>query len=355
MNIGPRNIATFTWGVAAVVGIAIPFLVSDYDLFDLTRVLAMAIAVASLNLLLGHSGQISVGHGAIFGIGGYAALIPIATHGWSWWAAVLLAVACSFAFGVLLGIPALRMGGPNLGMLTIAIAAIFPLLLIRTKSLTGGTFGIFMAGSPIEPPAWVGLTVAQFGFLVSLLFLALTLISLHNFATGRSGRALAAVRTSPLLAAANGVNVDRTRLTAFVMSSTIAGLGGALYALILAIAVPDSYLITFSITLLAASVVGGSRSWAGAIIGAAIVIYLPTIAEGLVGGESAGNWSQLIYALALIGCLVLAPAGLAGAIARVPGRVFARATTRPVLHAPPQPNADRQATNYSPATTPPRG
>ena len=73
----------------------IPFVISDFDLLDLTRVLTIAMAVAGLNLLLGHSGQISVGHGAIFGLGGYAAMIPVVTHGWPWWAGVLLAGACA--------------------------------------------------------------------------------------------------------------------------------------------------------------------------------------------------------------------------------------------------------------------
>ena len=323
------RVTTAAWIAAAGIGVATPFLVSDFDLLDLTRVLTIAIAVVGLNLLLGHAGQISVGHGAIFGLGGYAALVPTATHGWPWWGGVVLAAIVCLAFGLLLGVPALRMGGANLGMLTIAVAAIFPLLLIRWESVTGGTFGIFMAGSPIEPPAWTGLTPPQFGFLVSLLFLGATLLVLRNLVSGRIGRALAAVRTSPLLAAANGVDVNRTRLMAFAVSSTVAGVGGALYALVLAIAVPDSYVIAFSITLLAASVVGGSRTWAGAVIGAAVVVYLPTATESVVGAENAGNWSQLLYAMALVVCLVVAPNGLAGGVATAARRLADRAAPRP--------------------------
>jgi branched-chain amino acid transport system permease protein len=166
MSAGSNRAARLGWAAAAAVGVVTPFVVSDFDLFDLTRVLTIAMTVAGLNLLLGYSGQISVGHGAIFGLGGYAALIPVATEGWPWWAGVLLAAGACLGFGVLLGIPALRMGGANLGLLTIAVAAIFPLLLIRLEPLTGGTFGIFMAGSPIEPPAWIGLTAAQYGLLI---------------------------------------------------------------------------------------------------------------------------------------------------------------------------------------------
>ena len=315
-----RRTVPVGWAAALVTGVVVPFVISDYDLLDLTRMLAVAIAVAALNLLLGHSGQISVGHGAIFGLGGYAAIIPVATYGWPWWSAVLVGGAVCLALGLLLGVLALRMGGANLGLLTIAVAAVFPLLLIRLKPITGGTFGIFLARSPIEPPAWAGLTGAQFGFLVCLAALAVTLLALSNLVTGRLGRALAAVRTSALLAAANGVNVNRTKLMAFTLSATVAGLGGALYALVTAIAVPDSYLVPFSIMLLAASVVGGSKTRAGALVGAAIVIYLPKLAENIVGGESAGNWSQLVYAAALILALTLAPSGVIGDLSRLARR-----------------------------------
>lgn len=313
------------WSAALLVGLVIPFVVSDYDLLDLTRVLTIAMAVAGLNLLLGHSGQISVGHGAVFGLGGYTALIAVATYGWPWLSAVLLAGALCVVFGLLLGVLALKMGGANLGLLTIAVAALFPLVLIRLESLTGGTFGVSLAHSGIEPPAGIGLTTAQFGFLVCLLALALILLALRNLVAGRTGRALAAVRTSPLLAVANGVNVNRAKLSAFAVSSAAAGLGGALYALVMAIAVPDSYQIALSITLLAACVVGGSRTWAGAVVGAAIVVYLPTLAENVVGGESAGNWAQLVYACGLVLGLVVAPAGLVGGFTGLVRRMSSRA------------------------------
>ncbi|MGI5460943.1 branched-chain amino acid ABC transporter permease [Streptomyces sp. CA-249302] len=312
------------WTAALLVGLVVPFVVSDYDLLDLTRVLTIAMAVAGLNLLLGHSGQISVGHGAVFGLGGYCALIAVATHGWAWLPAVLLATALCSVFGLLIGVLALKMGGANLGLLTIAVAALFPLVLIRWESLTGGTFGVSLAHSAVEPPAGLGLTAAQFGFLLSLLVLGLTLLALRNLATGHTGRALAAVRTSPLLAAANGVNVNRVKLTAFAVSSAAAGVGGALYALTMAIAVPDSYQIALSITLLAASVVGGSRTWAGALVGAAIVVYLPTLAENVVGGESAGNWAQLVYACGLVLALVVAPSGIVGGVTALARRPSAR-------------------------------
>jgi branched-chain amino acid transport system permease protein len=306
-----RRAALIGWLTLLALGVAAPFYFSDYDLFDLTRLLTITIAVVGLNLLIGHSGQVSVGHGAIFGIGGYTALIAVTALGWPWWLALALSVAVCLIFGLLLGLVALKMGGMNLGLLTIAVAAIFPLVLIRAKPLTGGNVGIY-ASSPMGAPEWTGLTTPQFEFLVVLLSLAVVILGLRNLTTGRYGRALAAVRTSPLLAVAVGIPVNRVKLAAFTISSVLAGVGGAYFAFLLGLAVPDSYLITFSIALLTASVVGGVRSWAGALIGAAIIVYLPTTAALVVGAETAGNWSQLVYAVGLAVCLIFAPNGLAG-------------------------------------------
>ena len=337
-----RRIVAIAWLTALALGVAAPFYFSDYDLFDMTRLLTIAIAVAGLNLLMGHSGQVSVGHGAIFGVGGYTALIAVGTLGWPWWMGLGLAIVVCLVVGLLLGLAALKMGGANLGLLTIAFAAIFPLVLVRAKPLTGGNVGIF-ASSPLRAPEWIGLTTAQFEFLVVLASLAAVILGLRNLTTGRYGRALAAIRTSPLLAVSAGIPVNRFKLTAFSISSVVAGIGGAYFAYILALAVPDSYLVTFSIALLSASVVGGVRSWAGALIGAAFIVYLPTLAESVVGAQTAGNWSQLVYALGLALCLMFAPNGLAGAITAI-SRRFRKTAATPTSGPPSAPTVDRAPT-----------
>ena len=170
-----------------------------------------------------------------------------------------LAIVVCLVVGLLLGLAALKMGGANLGLLTIAFAAIFPLVLVRAKPLTGGNVGLRQLTAPCA--RMIGLTTAQFEFLVVLASLAAIILGLRNLTTGRYGRALAAIRTSPLLAVSAGIPVNKFKLTAFSISSVVAGIGGAYFAYILALAVPDSYLVTFSIALLSASVVGGVRSW----------------------------------------------------------------------------------------------
>ena len=317
-----RRPVTWAWTALFVVGLVVPFLVSDYDLFKATRVLTVAIAVAGLNLLIGRAGQISAGHGALYGLGAYSAMLLVKELEWAWPLAVLAAVVISGAAGWLIGLPALRVRGLNLGLLTIAIAAIFPLLLARFEGLTGGTVGLQLAGSPITPPESLGLTDEQFQFLLLVVLLTVVLVLLRNLTTGPLGRAVEALRVNPLMARSEGVDVNRLTLTMFGISSAVAGLGGALGGLILASTVPDSYSMFFSLTLLSACVVGGSRTWAGSLVGAAFIVYLPDVISQQIGSTTGGQWSQLVYAVALLLTLFFLPTGVAGGA----GRLLARLT-----------------------------
>jgi branched-chain amino acid transport system permease protein len=316
-----RRPVTWAWTALLAVALVVPFLISDYDLFKATRVLTIAIAVAGLNLLIGRAGQISAGHGALYGLGAYTAMILVKELGWTWPAAVLAAVVVSGVAGFLIGLPALRVRGLNLGLLTIAIAAIFPLLLARFEGITGGTVGLQLAGSPIAPPESLGLTDEQFQFLLLVVVLAVVLVLLRNLTTGPLGRAVEALRVNPLMARSGGVDVNRLTLTMFGISSAVAGLGGALGGLVLASTVPDSYSMFFSLTLLSACVVGGSRTWAGSLVGAAFIVYLPDVISQQIGSTTGGQWSQLVYAVALLLTLFFLPSGVAGGAGRLAARL----------------------------------
>jgi branched-chain amino acid transport system permease protein len=315
--------------VAVAVASAIPFLVSDYDLFNLCRIMAIAICVASLNLVMGYSGQVSLGHGAIFGIGGYATMMSIAFWGVPVIVGVLIGVAICAAVGVIIGIPAVRMGGFNLGLLTIVIAALFPILLYRFSDVTGGQAGVILPVRPFASP-FPGLTDEQWMYLVVLLVLVGVLVLLHRIVSGRTGRALAAMRAGRILAVSNGVAVDRIKFQFFILSASIAGLAGGLYGLVLGLVVPESYPLILSITLLVASAVGGSRSWVGAIIGAALVTYLPTVTSAIVPGQASAYLAQLAFAVILGLCVILAPDGIAGGVQAMTRRLLAhRSRTEP--------------------------
>lgn len=307
----PRIIAAVTIVVAA----AVPFLVSDYDLFALSRVFAVALGVISLNLLMGFSGQISLGQGAIFGIGGYAAMMLLRFAEWNVALAVGGAVVVCAVVGAIIGLPGVRLGGFNLGLLTIVIAALFPIVLYRFSDFTGGQAGITLSGGGMASPT-DALTDAQWMYLVLLAVLLLIILGMRNLVSRRIGRALAAIRVNPILAASMGIETDRLKLAVFVISSALAGLGGAFYALVLGLVVPESYPLIFSITLLVASVVGGNRSWWGAVVGAAVIVYLPSWFSAAIPSDTSAYLAQLVFAIVLGVCIVLAPAGIGGLATR---------------------------------------
>lgn len=321
--------------VAAVfVASVVPFLVSDYDLFNLCRVMAIAMCVASLNLVMGYSGQVSLGHGAIFGIGGYATMMSIKYLELPVFAGVAVGVLACTVVGIVIGIPAVRLGGFNLGLFTILIAALFPIVLYRLSDVTGGQAGVTLPLRPFASPI-IGLTDEQWMYLVVLALLVAVLFLLSRIVSGRTGRSLAAMRAGTILAISNGVPVNRIKFQFFVISAAVAGLAGGLYGLILGLVVPESYPLILSITLLVASAVGGSRSWVGAIIGAALVTYLPTATSAIVPGQASAYLAQLAFAVILGLCVILAPNGIAGGLHTlvrvVRARIMHRSRTEPPI------------------------
>jgi len=308
-----RRLLIATTIVAVAVAFTVPFLVSDYDLFNLCRVMAVAMCVASLNLVMGYSGQVSLGHGAIFGVGGYATMMSIKYLGLPVIGGLAAGVLACIVLGVVIGIPAVRLGGFNLGLFTIVIAALFPIALYRFSDFTGGQSGVTIPVNPFASPV-PALTDEQWMYIVVLALLVAVLFLLHRIVSGRMGRALAAMRAGRILAVSNGVRVDRIKFQFFVLSAAVAGLAGGLFGLVLGLVVPESYPLILSITLLVASVVGGSRSWIGAVIGAAVVIYLPTFTSALVPGQASAYLAQLAFAVILGLCVILAPNGIAGGV-----------------------------------------
>lgn len=312
------------WLLAIVVGYSLTFAFSDYSLFQLSRVTTTALAVGSLVLLTGLSGQISAGQGAAFGLGAYTSAILMVQAEWSWVPAVLAAVVVSFVAGLLLGVPALRLGPLHLALVTLTFAVLLPLVATRWQSLTGGPFGLTLA--PVRAPTVTGLSDAQFLYLVTFAAMMLCLGLAAWWTRGRTGRALAALRTNPVMARTQGVDTSRLSVLVVALATTMAGLGGALNALVLQSAIPDAYPFVLSLALLTGAVVGGVRSWAGAVIGAAYVVYVPELASEVASSTSGGQWAQIINAVLLLLALYFAPDGLAGLGKRI-SRGFRRATS----------------------------
>ena len=262
-----RRYVTLAVGVCAL---AFPFLASGYHLYQGAQVLILAIALLGLNLLTGFNGQISLGHGAFFAIGGYGAAILIAKFGAPYWAAIPLASVACFVAGFLFGFPALRFGGLYLALATFALAVATPQILSYTgfDAFTGGSQGLSLAKP--RAPFGLGLSADQWLYLVCLACAAALYWSARNLARGRVGRALIAIRDHPIAAETMGVNAALYKTTCFGVSALYAGVAGGLSAIAVGFVSPESFGLSLSLAFLVGIVVGGLASLGGVLFGALV-------------------------------------------------------------------------------------
>jgi branched-chain amino acid transport system permease protein len=311
--------AVRTAGLLTVVGVAclLPFALSDYRTFQFTQVFIYAIALLGLNMLTGYNGQISLGHGAFYGIGAYTTAIMIdrwgVPYGWTIPAAGLVCLVAGFLFGI----PALRLEGLYLALATFALALAVPQILKHFDGWTGGSQGIVL--SKPSPPAGLPLSPDRWLYFLSLGLLLLLFLLGWNLLRGRTGRALVAIRDNPIAAGAMGVNAALYKSLTFGLSAAYTGIAGALGALAIAFVAPDTFNVFLSITFLVGIVVGGLASIAGALFGALFIQFVPNWAQAI---SKAAPWA--IYGVFLIGFMYVMPRGIAGAL-RLLGRRLARA------------------------------
>jgi branched-chain amino acid transport system permease protein len=321
--IGSRLGRTVGIAVLLAVACALPFLVSNFRLFQFTQVYIYAMAILGLNMLTGYNGQISLGHGAFYAIGAYVAAILMDKFGVPYWATVPAAGAVCLLAGFLFGLPALRLEGLYLALATFALGVAMPQIL-KYKHLehwTGGAMGIVIVKP--EAPEWSGLTQDQWLYFVVLACLLLLFAAAWNLLRGRIGRAMVAIRDQPIAAQAMGVNTAMVKSLTFGVSAMYTGIAGALGAIVIQFVAPDSFSVFLSITLVVGVVVGGLASIQGAIYGALFIQFIPNVADQI---SKAAPWA--IYGIFLIAFMYLMPAGVAGLLraiaARLPSRLSAR-------------------------------
>ena len=300
------------WGVAVVLAVLLPFFFGSYRVGQFTQALSLGIAVLGLNLLVGYSGQISLGHGAFFALGAYASAISIDDLGVPYLLTLPLAgIVCGIA-GFLLGLPALRLRGLYLALVTLGLAIATPQIIKRADGLTGGTQGLSV--EKVTAPAWSGLADDQWLYFVTLAVTAVMFMLAAFLVRGRVGRALVAIRDNEIAARTMGVDLARFKTGTFAISAAYAGVGGALFTLPIAFLAPESFPLALSFAFLAAIVVGGLATIAGALFGALFIEFVPVYAadvdEALAG---------VIYGGVLILFMYLAPGGVMGLIRKASG------------------------------------
>jgi branched-chain amino acid transport system permease protein len=300
----------------ALIGIAcaLPFVVSNYRVFQLTMVLVYAIALLGLNILTGYNGQISLGHGAFYALGAYCAAILMDKLGAPYWATIPAAGAVCLVAGFLFGLPALRLEGLYLALATFALGVAMPQLLKyhALEKWTGGVQGIVI-GKPEAPAflvdAGIALNPDRWLYFFTLAVMLVMFILGWNLLRGRIGRALVAIRDHHLAAEAMGIHTALYKSLAFGVSAMYTGIAGALGALAVQFVAPDSFNIFLSIVFLVGVVVGGLASISGALYGALFIQFVPNIADEL---SKAAPWA--IFGVVMIGFVYLMPTGVAGAL-----------------------------------------
>jgi branched-chain amino acid transport system permease protein len=295
---------------------------------------AMYIGVAAmgLNLLTGYNGQVSIGHGAFFGIGAYTTAL-LMDHQYEWlgisfghmsFVATLPIVAVvSFVIGALVGFPALRVKGLYLALVTLGLAVVFPDLASRFVKGTGGTSLVSLSGREVAAPDWFARWFPrlsaqdQWAYTMAFVGALVGLALLWALVRSRFGRSLIAVRDHEAAATSVGINLARTKVLAFALSAMYAGIAGSLSVLVVQNASGDDKLVTFqlSIEFLVAVVIGGTATVLGPIIGGFAVVYIQKWATDAFPSKPVV--SPATFGIVLILLMYVLPEGVVGGIRRL--------------------------------------
>lgn len=339
--------------VVALVAMALPFWVGPATLTIAVFVVIAAIGVTGLNVLIGFSGQVSLGHAFFLAVGGYAyAVLSNLTEQ----NLVFVPVAGLLAalLGAVIGPIALRVDGLYLAVMTLGLVFIGQHILFNAPDISGGAPGMAFPELVLGSANLNRDILGVGGFLIdpnaTFYYLALVVLALATLATVRlrrshGGRAMVAVKSNQSVAAASGIKVARTKIAAFAFSSGLAGLSGALYCAYIGYAQPSHWSLLLSFQFVAAVIIGGLGSFAGPVLGATIVFALPSFIKAITGhlgvGEdlSPGALAALVYGLLIICFLVLEPRGMAGFAERL-GALRSTSPARPGRGAP-TPEGDR--------------
>lgn len=301
--------------------------------FQLATMAYYAIAAVGLTVLTGLNGQISLGHGALMAVGAYTTALLVETESVPLLLVLLAAALVTVVVGAIVGVAAARLHGPYLAGATLALAVAVPALAIYFDEVFGGEQGLTVEAP--EVPVWFDNAVyfvtanetnpQKYLAYLGWAALIVVMVALANLTAGRLGRVWRAVRDDEVAAELAGIRLGRVRVTAFVVSAACAGLAGAVLGLVVRLAAPTGFSIVLSLGLLTAVVVGGLGSLPGALLGSAILVFLPPaardigIAAGLDGTRSA-QLAPLVYGVVLVLVILLAPSGVAGLVRRFRSR-----------------------------------
>jgi len=305
---------TWVWTLGLVLGLClIPMLGSEYLLHTLSLAGVYVIVALALNLLSGYAGQISLGHAAFLAVGAYSSAVLTMKFALSFWLALPLSGFITTIVGLVVGLPALRLSGIYLAIVTLAFGFIVDEVIIQAASLTNGVNGIAVSKPSVGPMilGYVGL------YYLILIFVILGVYGAKNITRSAMGRAFVAIRDSEIAAEILGVNLSFYKMVAFAISAFYTGVAGSLFAHLLGFIAPENFTLMDSITFIMMVLVGGAGSLLGSIYGATFITFLP---EGIrllkdvypSVALSESSIQGLLYGFILLFFIIVEPNGLYG-------------------------------------------
>jgi branched-chain amino acid transport system permease protein len=304
-------------GLAAsilAIGAALSLALPEYHLRLLNLSIISAIAVIGLNIAFGYAGLISLGHAAFVGLGAYVLAILTTRFGLSPWLAMPAAITITVAFSLAIGLPLLRLKGHYLALATLGLNVSFVIVASNWLELTGGTNGI--SEVPTFDVLQYSLSSERSFLWLALVSLAIVVVLASLLHDSRYGRAMISVRDDELAAEMSGLDTTRLKILAFALSAGCAAFAGCLFACHVRFISPDDFSYANSISYLAMLIVGGESTIIGAILGSALLTFLPEWLRLL------GNAYLALFGLLVFAVLVFLPTGIVGlrSLVRMPSR-----------------------------------
>ena len=292
--------------------VALPFVVPDYPL-HLTNIVGIWIILAlGLGLLQGHLGEISMGHAAFFGIGGYTSVLLTMDTGLSFWLALPISGIITMGFGYVIGIISLRLRGPYFAICTLGFGEIIHIVFINWRELTCGPDGITGIPSPsdISVPFFGTLSFSSFEANYFLIYVVVffTIFIMYRILHSRLGRAIKAIKVDQDYAQSMGIDIMNYKRLVFMISTFFCGLAGSLFVHYTHYISPHSFNVSQSFDLVIMVIIGGMGTIIGPILGAIILTLLPEFLHALI------DYRMIVYGLMLMMVIIFFPHGVAGII-----------------------------------------
>ncbi|GAA3520065.1 branched-chain amino acid ABC transporter permease [Aeromicrobium panaciterrae] len=323
--------------IALVALVLLTYALPSFRNFQLATVGAYLCATAGLTVLIGQTGQLSLGHGALMATGAYSFALmanQLGENGSTGFLLVivplLVAIVVAAIVGGLIGLAGARLAGPYLAGLTLALIIAIPTITTTWDGTLGGDQGLSVYVEPAPASLGASFPLEQWQAWIACAAAVLVMFLLANLVHSRFGRAMRAVRDDEVAARLCGIAVGRTKVVAFIVSAATAGLGGGILAMQTQSVSPGAYSLSFSLFLVMGVVVGGVGHLAGAVWGSLLLVALPDLTSSLLdhvdfsasaASKLDGNLALLIFGLVLIFVIVTAPRGLQGLVDVIRGKV----------------------------------